>query len=150
MISTSTATRAGFTVVVIVNLNGQDMPIPTSFFESIDAERFMTSQMRQEHCKRVSCAELAVTVPGDFFNEDGSRIGEPVVAPAEAPDCWTLLESAPEAQVARCRLAWKAVAAGEWADAAHFLRNAAREETGSVWSLGCSMRAELCAALAFA
>ncbi|MDA0561693.1 hypothetical protein [Burkholderia pseudomallei] len=47
---------------------------------------------------------------------------------------YELLLDAPDAQVKRCQLAWKAIAAGDWQDAAHFLRNAADEEGATPWS----------------
>jgi hypothetical protein len=134
-----------FTVVVTMDLDGRDFPVTATFSDSIAAERHMTQEMRHVFCRRVACAELAVTVPGDYYNEDGSRIGATVVAPAHAPTAWDLLETAPDAQVVRCKLAYKAIAAGAWADATSFLRNAAREEGASAWALGASMRAELCA-----
>lgn len=41
-----------------------------------------------------------------------------------------LLDSAPAYQETRCKLAWKAIAAGCWEDAAHHLRNAAADGAG--------------------
>jgi hypothetical protein len=38
-----------------------------------------------------------------------------------------LLRSAPDDQVVRLKICWRVVAAGDWAEAAHSLRNAARE-----------------------
>lgn len=52
-------------------------------------------------------------------------------APQTAYD---LLLSAPDEQVKRCQLAWNSIAAGDWADAASFLRNAADEEGDTEWS----------------
>lgn len=46
---------------------------------------------------------------------------------------YDLLMTAPDDQITRCRLAHTAIGAGEWADAAHFLRNAAREAAGTAW-----------------
>lgn len=45
---------------------------------------------------------------------------------------YDLLMSCPDGQTMRCRLAFKAAAAGDWQDAAHWLLNAAAEETG-IW-----------------
>lgn len=39
---------------------------------------------------------------------------------------YDLLMTAPNDQVTRLKLAWKDTAAGNWRDAAHWLRNAAR------------------------
>lgn len=63
------------------------------------------------------------------------------IAPKTAYD---LLLSAPDDQVTRCRLAWKSIANGEWADAAHFLRNAAEEEVGTPWATEAKALAEAC------
>ena len=52
----------------------------------------------------------------------------------EMMNAYELLLNAPDAQVVRCQLAWKAVAAGEWREAAHFLRNAAAEEGDTAWA----------------
>ena len=57
---------------------------------------------------------------------------------------YDLLLSAPDEQVMRCRFAWKAVAAGEWADAAHFLRNAANEEGNTNWAQEARAMADAC------
>ncbi|MBJ9672435.1 hypothetical protein I5693_33265 [Burkholderia cenocepacia] len=57
-----------------------------------------------------------------------------------------LLLDAPDDQVTRCRLAWKAVAAGDWQDAAHFLRNAANEAGATSWAADARAQAEACAA----
>lgn len=47
---------------------------------------------------------------------------------------YDLLLNAPDGQVKRCQIAWRCVAEGEWAEAAHFLRNAANEEGDSEWA----------------
>lgn len=60
------------------------------------------------------------------------------------PNAYDLLLDAPDAQVTRCKLAWKAVAAGEWVDAEHYLRNAAREEAGSAWAAQAEAMADAC------
>ncbi|WP_259675303.1 hypothetical protein [Burkholderia pseudomallei] len=57
---------------------------------------------------------------------------------------YELLLDAPDAQVKRCQLAWKAIAAGDWQDAAHFLRNAADEEGATPWSAEARSLAEAC------
>ncbi|ALV61562.1 MULTISPECIES: hypothetical protein [Burkholderia cepacia complex] len=59
---------------------------------------------------------------------------------------YDLLLDAPDDQVTRCRLAWKAVAAGDWQDAAHFLRNAAEEAGATPWATDARALAEACAA----
>lgn len=59
---------------------------------------------------------------------------------------YDLLLDAPDDQVTRCRLAWKAVAAGDWQDAAHFLRNAAHEAGATAWAADARALAEACAA----
>ncbi|WP_156439869.1 hypothetical protein [Burkholderia sp. MSMB2041] len=57
---------------------------------------------------------------------------------------YELLLDAPDAQVKRCQLAWKAIAAGEWLDAAHFLRNAVKEEAGAQWAEQAAALADAC------
>ncbi|KWH59346.1 hypothetical protein [Burkholderia cepacia] len=59
---------------------------------------------------------------------------------------YDLLLDAPDEQVTRCRLAWKAVAAGDWQDAAHFLRNAADEAGATPWAADARALAETFAA----
>ena len=59
---------------------------------------------------------------------------------------YDLLLDAPDDQVTRCRLAWKAVAAGDWQDAAHFLRNAADEAGATLWATDARALAETFAA----
>ncbi|RQU68080.1 hypothetical protein DF141_28165 [Burkholderia cenocepacia] len=59
---------------------------------------------------------------------------------------YDLLLDAPDDQVTRCRLAWKAVATGDWQDAAHFLRNAADEAGATPWAADARALAEACAA----
>jgi predicted secreted protein len=55
-----------------------------------------------------------------------------------------LLLEAPDEQVKRCQLAWKAVAAGDWLDAAHYLRNAANEEGNTDWAMEARALADTC------
>ncbi|NJZ70656.1 hypothetical protein GO304_04450 [Ralstonia solanacearum] len=57
---------------------------------------------------------------------------------------YELLLDAPDAQVKRCQLAWKAIAAGEWLDAANFLSNAANEEAGTPWANEAATLADAC------
>ncbi|WP_169742704.1 MULTISPECIES: hypothetical protein [Burkholderiaceae] len=57
---------------------------------------------------------------------------------------YELLLDAPDAQVKRCQLAWKAIAAGDWQDAAHFLRNAAGEEGATPWAAEARALADAC------
>ncbi|WP_321959594.1 hypothetical protein [Burkholderia cenocepacia] len=57
---------------------------------------------------------------------------------------YELLLDAPAEQVKRCQLAWKAIAAGDWHDAAHFLRNAAGEEGATPWAAQAQALAEAC------
>jgi len=49
---------------------------------------------------------------------------------------YELLMSCPDDQITRMKLVWKAVAAGEWKEAAHHLRNAASEGESS-WHGRC-------------
>ncbi|MWA16567.1 hypothetical protein [Burkholderia pseudomallei] len=58
---------------------------------------------------------------------------------------YDLLLAAPDEQVKRCQLAWKAIAAGEWDDAAHYLRNAADEEGSTPWAAEARALAAACA-----
>ena len=60
------------------------------------------------------------------------------------PNVYDLLLNAPDAQVTRCKLAWRAVADGEWIDAEHYLRNAVREEEGSAWAAQATAMADAC------
>lgn len=57
---------------------------------------------------------------------------------------YELLLDSPDNQVTRMQLVFKAVAAGEWKDAMHFLRNAAREESGTLWALEAAAFADAC------
>jgi hypothetical protein len=57
---------------------------------------------------------------------------------------YELLLDAPDEQVKRCQLAWKAIATGDWQDAAHFLRNAADEEVSTPWAEEARALAEAC------
>lgn len=59
---------------------------------------------------------------------------------------YELLMDAPDEQVTRCQLAWKAVAAGDWHDAAHFLRNAANDAGATPWAADVRALADACAA----
>lgn len=52
-----------------------------------------------------------------------------------------LLQSAPDDQVLRMQICWRAVAAGDWFEAAHSLRNAAREGD-TEWHRACGLEAE--------
>nr|WP_280971516.1 hypothetical protein [Cupriavidus gilardii]WDE72656.1 hypothetical protein [Cupriavidus gilardii] len=55
---------------------------------------------------------------------------------------YDLLCTCPDDQIIRMQLVWKAVAAGEWKDAAHHLRNAAAEGE-TPWRARCARLAEL-------
>ncbi|WP_081075067.1 hypothetical protein [Burkholderia stagnalis] len=59
---------------------------------------------------------------------------------------YELLLDAPDEQVTRCQLAWRAIAAGEWHDAACYLRNAANEEGATPWAAEARDLAAACAA----
>lgn len=59
---------------------------------------------------------------------------------------YDLVMTAPDDQITRCRLAHTAIGAGEWADAAHFLRNAAREAAGTAWGQDAAVLASFCQA----
>lgn len=59
-------------------------------------------------------------------------------------NAYELLLDAPDPQVKRCQLAWKAIAAGEWKDAAHYLRNAADEEGSTPWAAEARALSEAC------
>ena len=61
--------------------------------------------------------------------------------------CYDLLMTAPDSQVKRAQIAFKAVADGQWLDAAHSLRNAANEEPGQ-WANYARELAEHCARVA--
>jgi len=56
---------------------------------------------------------------------------------------YELLMTAPDSQVKRAQIAFKAVADGRWLDAAYSLRNAANEETGQ-WANEARELAEHC------
>ena len=47
---------------------------------------------------------------------------------------YDVLITAPDAQIKRCKLAYKAVAAGDWMGAARYLENAIREEGPGGWA----------------
>lgn len=55
----------------------------------------------------------------------------------------TLLDVAPEDQVVRIQIAYKAITSGQWADAASSLRNAARESDGK-FAADCEALARHC------
>ncbi|WMD24009.1 hypothetical protein RAS12_30725 (plasmid) [Achromobacter seleniivolatilans] len=59
---------------------------------------------------------------------------------------YDLLMTAPDDQITRCQLAHRAIGAGDWADAAHFLRNAARECAGQTWGQDAAALASFCQA----
>lgn len=59
-------------------------------------------------------------------------------------NAYELLLDAPDAQVKRCQLAFKAIAAGDWQDATDFLRNAAKEEAGTLWANEATALADAC------
>jgi hypothetical protein len=46
-----------------------------------------------------------------------------------------LIDTAPENQVMRSKLIYKAIAQGGWDDAIHYLENAVREEGDSPWGM---------------
>jgi len=56
---------------------------------------------------------------------------------------YDLLISAPDEQITRCRIVYKAIAAGEWHDAAFTLSAAARE-TGGAWGAEAVALASFC------
>lgn len=56
------------------------------------------------------------------------------------------LLGAPVGQVTRCCLTWKGSAAGDWQDAAHFLRSADDEDGVTPWATGARALTEACAA----
>lgn len=53
----------------------------------------------------------------------------------------SLLFSCPDDQITRMQIVWKSVAAGEWLEAAHHLRNAASEGE-TTWHDRCDMLAD--------
>ncbi|MFJ3463489.1 hypothetical protein [Achromobacter spanius] len=59
---------------------------------------------------------------------------------------YDLLMTAPDDQITRCRLAHAAIGAGDWQDAVHFLRNAARETAGSASGQDAAALANFCQA----
>lgn len=59
---------------------------------------------------------------------------------------YDLLLTAPDEQITRCRLAHGAIGAGDWGDAAHFLRNAAHESAGTAWGQDAAALANFCQA----
>lgn len=56
---------------------------------------------------------------------------------------YDLLMSAPDSEVVRCRLAWRAVVAGHWAEAVVYLRNAALAADGE-WASDARAVADDC------
>jgi hypothetical protein len=62
---------------------------------------------------------------------------------------YDLLMTAPDEQIIRMRLAWQAVADGDWLEAEAKLRNAASETDGQ-FSIDCLALAEHCKAVAVA
>ena len=60
---------------------------------------------------------------------------------------YDLLMAAPEDQITRAQIAFKAIAAGRWLDAAHSLRNAANEEAGQ-WATEARKLAAHCERMA--
>jgi hypothetical protein len=60
---------------------------------------------------------------------------------------YDLLMTAPDEQIVRLRLAWKAIADGDWLEAESKLRNAALESDGQ-FSIDCLALAEHCKAQA--
>jgi len=56
---------------------------------------------------------------------------------------YELLLVAPDSQIKRAQIAFKAIAAGRWLDAAYTLRNAANEEAGE-WATDANELAEYC------
>ena len=57
---------------------------------------------------------------------------------------YDLLMSAPDSQVIRCKIAYRAIAAGDWAEAESKLRNAAAEEGRSDWAFDTRALADHC------
>lgn len=66
--------------------------------------------------------------------------------PIGTPDATTLLLDAPDDQVIRCRQAWRDIAAGNWADAEWWLRQAVRDAGGTAWSDRAGRLADFCQA----
>ena len=60
---------------------------------------------------------------------------------------YDLLMTAPDDQIVRMRLAWKAIADGDWLVGAFRLRNAAAETTGQ-FSAECAALADHCETVA--
>ena len=56
---------------------------------------------------------------------------------------YDLLMTAPDSQVRRCQIAYRAIADGLWGEGAFTLRNAAREECGD-WSESAEELAKHC------
>ena len=59
------------------------------------------------------------------------------------PTANDLLITCPDDQITRLQLVWKCVAAGEWIEAAHFLRNAASEGCSSWHEQASKLACEL-------
>jgi len=130
---------SSFTVDCVGLLSGQEYTYTKTFSTAERAEAYAAEEMKWEGTKRVRCAELGFDLPGDYWNADGTRIGG---APLPIRNVYDLLLASPDGQVTRCQLAWKAVAAGEWAHAEHFLRNAVEEEGATAWSLAAQRLAD--------
>ncbi|MFP3637772.1 hypothetical protein [Paraburkholderia sp. SIMBA_054] len=67
------------------------------------------------------------------------------LGPADRPlatSVHDLLLACPDAQIIRLQQAWKATAAGDWEDAAHWLRNASKDGT-TQWHTQCAGLAKL-------
>ena len=56
---------------------------------------------------------------------------------------YEILISAPEGQVTRAKIAYKAISAGQWEDASFALRNASMEEVGQ-WAKDAAVLADYC------
>lgn len=67
---------------------------------------------------------------------------------SKIPNFGALLMSCPDDQIKRCQLIINSIAAGEWADAANYARNAARETEGTPemhhWVTAMYAGAEFC------
>ncbi|MCQ9618359.1 hypothetical protein L1889_18135 [Paenalcaligenes niemegkensis] len=57
---------------------------------------------------------------------------------------YDLLLGAPDAQVTRCQIAYRAIADGDWRQATHHLQNAAQEENGTAWAKEAQELADAC------
>lgn len=59
-----------------------------------------------------------------------------------------LLMTAPDSQIIRCQIVFRAIAAGDWTEAENKLRNAAREEGRSDWAYDALELANHCTEMA--